>query len=215
MAAEVIAFGHVAAVDGLEVAMADRPQRPLVVVNFCGLGIMATSLVTAEKMRWLGPLKYDVAGALNIVSGKGISALKLSADVGEEKGTDLPWETTCTGMALCMGQASGSEMKFAPLYELDNGCVDIVVLPVVSTVAMAQIMLSLAPGKHVLDERIKTYRATRLSAEAAEPGASLPVNIDGDVLGHLPATFTVRRGAFEVFRPDDFVEKHERRYCFG
>ena len=99
--------------------------------------------------------------------------------------------------------------------ELDNGCVDIVVLPVVSTVAMAQIMLSLAPGKHVLDERIKTYRATRLSAEAAETSASLPVNIDGDVLGHLPATFTVRRGAFEVFRPLDFVVQHERRYCFG
>merc|ERR1719353_2074128 len=122
--------------------MEDRPQRPLVVVNFCGLGLLATSLVTAEKLRMLGPLKYDVAGAVNIATGNGVASLKMTADVGED-GKDAECETTLTGVALCMGQVSGSEMKFAPLCELDNGCVDIITLPKLSTIATAQLMLSL------------------------------------------------------------------------
>ena len=57
-------MGEVLAVDCNAVTFereSTSARRTLQSINFAGLGIMASSVQTAERMRWLGPLKSAAA----------------------------------------------------------------------------------------------------------------------------------------------------------
>jgi diacylglycerol kinase family enzyme len=53
-------------------------------------------------------------------------------------------------------------------------------------------------GTHLELEQVSHARITRLHAEPVEAEASIPIELDGETPGHLPATFEILPGALRV-----------------
>ena len=85
----------------------------------------------------------------------------------------------------------------APGAKLDDGKLDLVVVPDRSKLRLAAQLPSLYRGSHVKDPNNVTVRGTKIEADA-EPGR-VRLDIDGEPLGTLPATIESMPGALTLF----------------
>ena len=53
-------------------------------------------------------------------------------------------------------------------------------------------------GTHLALESIESARITRLVVEPVEAEARIPIELDGETPGHLPATFGILPGALRL-----------------
>lgn len=88
-------------------------------------------------------------------------------------------------------------MKVAPDAELDDGKLDLVVVPDRSKLRLAAQLPSLYRGSHVNDPINVTARGTTIEAYA-EPGR-VWLDIDGEPLGTLPARIESLPNALMLF----------------
>ena len=96
------------------------------------------------------------------------------------------------------GQFAGGGMRFAPRAILDDGLLDVVVLPPAGlwqTLANAR---SLYRGSHVDRKDVNWFRGRRLQLNPLQ-GDSW-IDIDGEAPGQGPATFSVQPGALRMLR---------------
>ncbi len=99
--------------------------------------------------------------------------------------------------AAANGQFFGGGMKVAPDAELDDGKLDLVVVPDRSKLRLAAQLPSLYRGSHVNDPINVTARGTTIEAYA-EPGR-VWLDIDGEPLGTLPARIESLPNALMLF----------------
>ena len=53
-------------------------------------------------------------------------------------------------------------------------------------------------GTHVGLKKVRYFRGTRMTVETDPP---VELQLDGDLAGHTPATFQLKRGALRVLTP--------------
>ena len=100
--------------------------------------------------------------------------------------------------AIGNGRFFGGGMKICPEARLDDGVFDLVA---VGDLTRAQVVANIGRlfgGTHLDMEQVTYARITRLTAEPVETGADIPVELDGETPGHLPATFEILPGALRI-----------------
>ena len=155
-----------------------------------GLGVDST--IQAEKMRWMGPIRYDVGILMAIMANRRRTA-KLTLD-------DRFITDDFTLFLVQNTQTGGSLLPLAPGASTDDGLMDIGILKKMTRrdVLKAFGMLK-KEGRHVFHPQVDYHRFTSLSIETEEPTA---INIDGENIGSTPLSMTVLKHATHIMRPN-------------
>ena len=186
--------GVVHAVDAVKVT---HPGGVTYSVNCVTWGMARDAAETAEGMRFLGPLRYDVAGFWHIMKGKlNFAKLAASADAAKPayaKGANEDYMMMFAQNTRC----SGRGFAFTPSSKLDDGMFDLVAVRkrgVARTVGLFDAVK--AGGAHVEDDAVCYVQATS-AALAAEDATDL-VGIDGEVNVKTPITIECCKGQFRT-----------------
>ncbi len=196
-AVEAILGGHHQALDlakvelteGLPGSEGDRIVRFSHNLVTWGLGV--DSNIQAEKMRWMGPLRYDVGILMAILANRKRSA---TLTIDEETRTE-----DFTLFLVQNSQTGGSLLPLAPGASLDDGRMDIGILKRMSrrSVLKAFGMLK-SEGRHVFHPSVDYHRFSTLSIETDQPTA---INVDGENLGSTPLKMDVLKHAVDIVVP--------------
>lgn len=154
-----------------------------------GLGVDST--IQAEKMRWMGPIRYDVGIVLAILAAKRRTAtLRLD---------DRTITDDFTLFLVQNSQTGGSLLPLAPGASMDDGQMDIGILKKMTRrdVLKAFGMLK-SEGRHVYHPRVDYHRFRTLSIDTEQPTA---INIDGENIGSTPLRMEVLEHAVKIMRP--------------
>jgi diacylglycerol kinase (ATP) len=101
-------------------------------------------------------------------------------------------------VAIGNGRFFGGGMKVCPDAQLDSGALDVVVVGDFSRGEVLMRVQRLYDGTHMDLEDVHGLRTRALSAEPVEGDALVPLELDGETPGRLPATFEVLPGALRV-----------------
>jgi len=100
--------------------------------------------------------------------------------------------------ALGNGRFFGGGMKICPEAALDDGVFDLITVGDFSRTEVLTNVGRLFSGTHLELEEVQSARVRRLQAEPVEPDALIPVELDGETPGHLPAVFEILPQALRV-----------------
>lgn len=196
-AVEAMLRGHRQALDLARVELTEglpgATAEPMVRYshNLVTWGLGVDSTIQAEKMRWMGPARYDVGILLAILANRRRTAtLTLDDRFITDDFTLFLVQNTQTG---------GSMLPLAPGASTDDGLMDIGILKKMSRrdVLKAFGMLK-KEGRHVFHPRVDYHRFTTLKIETEEPTA---INIDGENIGSTPLSMSVLKHAAYIMRP--------------
>jgi YegS/Rv2252/BmrU family lipid kinase len=96
------------------------------------------------------------------------------------------------------GQYAGGGMRFAPRAELDDGLLDVVILPQAGLVRAVRDLPKLYAGTHLDWNDVQWFRGRQVKL-VPQSGDSF-MDIDGESPGSAPATFDVIPGALNMLR---------------
>jgi diacylglycerol kinase (ATP) len=86
------------------------------------------------------------------------------------------------------GMFFGGGMKIAPHARLDDGLLDVVIIGAFSLLDFIRWGPRIYRGRYLSHPRVQYLRASSIRAKSDDP---VPVEVDGETVGTLPATFTV------------------------
>jgi diacylglycerol kinase (ATP) len=152
-----------------------------------GLDARAIELVHWPLKKKIGPLAYVAAGIQALASDPCI----VHVTAGESSG--------CGGMVLIgNGRLYGGSFRVFPDADLRDGLLEVCVFPNVGWWTLARCSPQLLLRGTLPGPAVKMMRASTVRLESALPA---PFEVDGELVGSLPATFSVQRSALRVIVP--------------
>lgn len=162
-------------------------QRYFMQLAGAGLDARAIELVSWKLKKSAGPLAYVVAGFQALAEKQTL----ITARAGGK---------TIAGEMLLLGNGKlyGGQFDIFPGADLRDGALDACAIPRANVPAF----LPLAPGL-LLRGKLPESRVQRLSADKIELTSETPTafELDGEWVGHLPATFSVEKQKLRVIVP--------------
>ena len=163
-------------------------RRYFIQLAGAGLDARAIELVDWQHKKKVGPLAYVVAG---------LKALRESKPQITARHNAHPSGKNVTGEMILIGNGKfyGGPFEIFPQADLRNGVLDVCVLPCVNW----PVLFRCAPGffaRRKLPEKL--VRRFRASAFELSGDAKTSFELDGEIVGNLPATFSVERGRLRV-----------------
>jgi len=110
-------------------------------------------------------------------------------------------------VAVANGNWFGGGMAIAPNARLEDRRLDIVTIGAAGRIRLlSRITPSLYRGRHLGLEEVSRFRVSRVELRAAgsnpdRDAPAIPLEVDGEPLGHLPASFEIVPAALRVRRP--------------
>jgi diacylglycerol kinase (ATP) len=157
-----------------------------------GLDARAIELVKWQVKKAIGPLAYVLAGLHAVMS----APTKITAIGG---GHSLTGELVLIGN----GRLYGGQFTLFPQADLRDGLLEVCVLPLVNWLTLARCGPGLLFHGRLPASATKLFKADSLTLTS--PSAT-PLEIDGELIGHLPATFSVQRSRLRVVVPEAHQE---------
>ncbi len=104
---------------------------------------------------------------------------------------------------LCVANARyyGGAMKIAPNAKLDDGLFDIVTIGDLGAFKILTSAPRLYLGAHLRMDQVAHALGKRIVARAGETEAEIAIELDGEIIGQLPATFQVVPRALRIRCP--------------
>ena len=115
----------------------------------------------------------------------------------EIDGKSLPSQLVNT-VAAANGQFFGGGMRVAPHAQLDDGLLDVVVIGSVGIMDFLRWGSRFYRGQYLSHPRIQYFKAQTIRAWSQAP---VPVETDGEIVGTLPAIFTILPRAIRILAP--------------
>jgi diacylglycerol kinase (ATP) len=100
--------------------------------------------------------------------------------------------------AVGNGRFFGGGMKICPEAHIDDGVLDLVTVGDFSKGEVLTNIGRLYEGTHVELESVENARVTRVAVEPVDSDARIPIELDGETPGHLPAVFEIVPAALRV-----------------
>jgi diacylglycerol kinase family enzyme len=100
--------------------------------------------------------------------------------------------------AVGNGRFFGGGMKICPEAKLDDGSFDLVAVGDLGRLSVLAKIHRIYSGDHLSMKEVRSVRCRRLRVAPADPSADIPVEIDGETPGRLPASFEIRGGALRL-----------------
>jgi YegS/Rv2252/BmrU family lipid kinase len=180
-----------------------RAQRYFLNVASCGMGGEVIRRVEDNSAGWLtsasrrfggGQLSYALASLQTTVAFNK-PTLYIQLD-------DRP-EFRLIVANLCVANARyfGGGMKIAPEAKLNDGLLDVVAVGDLSTVEILNNVYKLYLGTHLGLQKVQHTLTRRIRVSTTNPDQVVLIEIDGELLGTLPAEFEILPRALRVRVP--------------
>jgi diacylglycerol kinase (ATP) len=148
----------------------------------------------AGAARLLGGRLSFAAAALQSALTFEKPSVRVSLDGGAES------QLTVANFCVANGRYFGGGMKIAPKALLDDGLFDVVAVGDVSAATVLTNSYRLYLGTHLGMHEVNHARARRVTARPAS-GEEVKLEVDGELVGRLPAEFEILPGALRVRCP--------------
>lgn len=164
-----------------------RTRRYFAQLAGAGLDARAIELVDWRLKKKIGPLAYVVAGLRALLE----SQKKISVADGEAHGT---------GELVLIGNGSlyGGEFRIFPPADMRDGLLEACVFSRVNWLTLFRCAPRLLLRGTLPRAATANYRSTSLTLTSEAP---VPFEVDGEFVGHLPATFSMKRMQLRVIVP--------------
>ena len=184
-AAKKIIEGNIVPLDVARVSSEDGVEYS---INIVGWGAAVDINRTAERLRWLGSIRYSLAALWEILRARRRPLrLTLDGEVNDDK----------FHMVLaCNTRFTGKGMQLAPRAKLDDRLLDVIVVRRTTRRQMLQLFSRVFDGSHV-DLPFVEYRQVA-TLELSSLGCE-PLNIDGELKRHLPIRVQMVPAALRIF----------------
>ena len=143
--------------------------------NIIGWGLATDAGKLAEKLRWLGGVRYDVASIIEVLKGKDrIATLTLEKEVIKENFIFI---------IGCNTIHTGKAMKMAPLAQLNDGKIDLIIVRKTSRINLLKLFPKLFSGDHIKSPLVEYRQVQNFSISLEETN---DLTIDGEIIGTTP-----------------------------
>ena len=143
--------------------------------NIIGWGLATDAGKLAEKLRWLGGVRYDVASIIEVLKGKDrIATLTLDKEVIKENFIFI---------IGCNTIHTGKAMKMAPLAQLNDGKIDLIIVRKTSRINLLKLFPKLFSGDHIKSPLVEYRQVENFSISLEETN---DLTIDGEIIGMTP-----------------------------
>jgi diacylglycerol kinase (ATP) len=105
-------------------------------------------------------------------------------------------------LAVANGIYAGGGMMFAPDARLDDGMMNLLLAHDLSRAAILRELPRIRRGGHLANPHVHTFKTTRALIETLSPQEALPVEADGNVRGHTPASFRIIPKSLKLVLPE-------------
>lgn len=152
-----------------------------------GLDARAVELVDWSLKKKVGPLAYVYAGLKAL--------LRTPSNITVTGGN-----RTLTGQLVLIGngQLYGGNYRLFPEADLSDGLLDVCVFPKVNWYTLLRCGPELLLREKVPPSQVQMLRADSVTLQSSD---DTPIEVDGELVGRLPATFRVRRQALRMIVP--------------
>jgi diacylglycerol kinase (ATP) len=179
LAAEVAMLGRTRPIDVGEIRIGGRSRY---FINVAGLGFDAEVLQTISPYpKGLGATVPYVLGILKMLWRYRPVPMELILDGNS-------FERKVLLAAVANGKRYGGGMLIAPDARDDDGVFDVCVAGDVCPIEVVQLLPKIYSGGHRNHPKVEFFRCRELQVRAAAP---VGCQVDGDLVGHLPARFLV------------------------
>jgi diacylglycerol kinase (ATP) len=163
-------------------------------LNAAEIGIGAEIIDKAKKVRNVvnSRLISTMTGLFSTVPAYESSLCEISIDDGHENIL-----TKMTMGVIANGKFLGGGFKAAPKANISDGLLDIVILKESSNIEMIENFLNIKDGDYT-NEGDVFYRQAKKVAIRSKENRDIPITIDGEPIGILPATFEVLQNALTI-----------------
>lgn len=163
-------------------------------LNAAEIGIGAEIIDKAKKVRNVvnNRLISTMTGLFSTVPAYESSLCEISIDDGHENIL-----TKMTMGVIANGKFLGGGFKAAPKANISDGLLDIVILKESSNLEMIENFLNIKDGNYT-NEGDVFYRQAKKVAIKSKENRDIPITIDGEPIGILPATFEVLQKALTI-----------------
>jgi YegS/Rv2252/BmrU family lipid kinase len=181
---EIIRAGHVRHID-----LAKANDQYFLQLAGVGFDAQVVSETAWDMKRSLGPLSYLLTGSL-------VAARKpprLMVETGQRKAIEG------TFVLIGNGRFYGGPYELFKGGRIDDGLLDVYVFQKMGHLDIVRYMSNVLFQSHDRLPDVKTLRVRSLRVTSDE---NTPVEVDGELLGHVPVNFEVLPGAFRVLAPE-------------
>jgi diacylglycerol kinase family enzyme len=163
-------------------------------LNAAEIGIGAEIIDKAKKVRNVVNSRFisTLTGLFSTVPAYESSLCEISIDDGHE---DIL--TKMTMGVVANGRFLGGGFKAAPEANIFDGLLDVVILKESSSLEMIENFLNIKDGNYTNEGDIFYRQAKKVSIKSKE-NRDIPITIDGEPIGILPATFEVLQNALTI-----------------
>jgi diacylglycerol kinase family enzyme len=105
-------------------------------------------------------------------------------------GEDLPLDEYLIG-TISNGRIFGKGMKIAPDAKLDDGLFDVVLVKGMKKLEFFMNVWKIYSGTHLSHPKISLIRGKKIEAFSADKEKEVLIEVDGEQVGTLPATFEI------------------------
>ena len=171
-------------IDVMRVKAANKKYYSL---NLVGWGMATDISVFAEKLRFIGGQRYNIASIFEIVKNKKREA-KLIVD-GKEREDDFCFIISCNTKYV------GKGMRMAPNALIDDGLIDLIIVKKTSRATLLSVFPKLFNGTHIEHDACEYLQCHSFSIIPKENGQ---LNIDGEIIGHTPVDVDIVKEGIEL-----------------
>ncbi len=155
--------------------------------NILGWGIPTDANILADKLRWMGPQRYNFASIIEVLRHKKRFARVIIDN--NSIGADFAFIIGCNTIH------TGKGMMMAPLARLNDGLIDLIIVRKVSRFKLLKLFPKVFSGKHIGDPGVD-YRQVKQFKIMSEDKSQL--NLDGEVLGSTPVEVKILPKEVEI-----------------
>ena len=156
--------------------------------NVAGWGMPPDINILAEKMRWMGPQRYNIASLIEIIKLKErYNDLILD---GKNISDDYSFILCCNTIH------TGKGMKIAPKAQLDDGLIDVVTVKKTNSLTLFKLFPKIFSGKHINNPNVNYHQVKSISIT---PKINTKLIVDGEIIGRTPCSIKILPKNLDVF----------------
>lgn len=172
----------------IDIAEVNYTNQKLWSFNILGCGLVAEINELAEKMRWLGGSRYNVASVIKLLQNPK-TKLEIETETGKQAGT-------FSFVLACNTRYTGKGMMMAPKAQLNDGRFDILLVQACSVWKLLNLFPKIFKGTHLGADVLSYIQSETLTVNSVPAGMT---NIDGELKGNTPFSMKVYKNKVKVF----------------
>ena len=175
-------------ISNIDILKINTPKEIFYSINLMGWGMVNDIAILAEKMRWMGPIRYNVASIIEI--------FRYSPRYAEIKIDNEIYNDKYAFIIACNTIHIGKGMKMAPHAKLDDGKMDLIIIKNnFHRIKLLRMFPTLFNGNHINNPLVEYRQAKSLKLT---PNTNTILNIDGEIVGETPIKIEEIPGAIKL-----------------